>query len=347
MQKIKSLSVIFILIASVYGFIEANHTTPYTFPELQTFPKMPENSQNPVTVEGSRLGRYLFYDPILSKDSGMRCASCHKQEYAFSGGALAFSVGSDNKLMKRNTPPFFWDGRAPTLEQQILFPVRTHDEMNLTWPVATERIIGNSFYRSQFNIAFGNTPIDSILIAKAIAQFLRTLISHQSKYDRVAAEQARFTNEEYVGFELMNDMTKGDCLHCHSTDGNSLGTTATYSNNGLDEVSTAIGYKDKGLGGTTGNLKDNGKFKIPSIRNIALTAPYMHDGRFKTLEEVIDFYSEGVKKTINVDSKMEFAHLGGANLSASEKKCIVAFLQTFTDSVFISNPEYKDPFVLK
>jgi cytochrome c peroxidase len=182
------------------------------------------------------------------------------------------------------------------------------------------------------------------LIAKTIAQFLRTLISHQSRYDRIIEGKVNITPEEYKGFELMNDMTRGDCLHCHTTDANALTTTTAFSNNGLDHATRIENYADAGLGGTTKKSSDYGKFKIPSLRNIALTAPYMHDGRFNTLEEVLDFYSEGVHACINVDSKMEFSHLGGTHLTPEEKKRILVFLNTLTDSSFISNPAFGNPF---
>ncbi len=353
MKKVKALFFIFLSILLIDGFIDGNHTTPYVFPVVATFPEMPAVAENPVTVEGAQLGRYLFYDPILSEDSTMNCASCHKQEYAFSDAPHALSNGHHKIQMKRNTlplfnlawyPSFFWDGRAGTLEQQVLSPVAAHEEMNLTWEIAAKRISTNTFYNSRFQALYGSRPIDSILITKTIAQFLRTLISYRSKYDQVVLKQTSFTDEEYRGFELMNDMNKGDCLHCHTTDGNSLGTTATFSNNGLDEIVNADDYKDKGLGLTTKKKNDNGKFKIPSLRNVVLTAPYMHDGRFKTLEQVLDFYSEGVKECINIDSKMEFAHAGGAHLSSTEKKEIITFLKTFTDSAFISDPAFSNPF---
>jgi cytochrome c peroxidase len=354
MKKVKTLLFIFFTIVLVYGFIDGNHATPYVFPAVTTFPEMPVAEDNPVTLEGVQLGRYLFYDPILSKDRNMNCASCHKQEFAFSDAPNTLSTGQNKLKMKRNTlplfnlawyPSFFWDGRASTLEQQILRPVRTHEEMDLDWKTAAQRVSDDAFYRTGFQALYGPVLIDSTLITKTIAQFLRTLISYRSRYDQVILKQASLTDEEYFGYELMNDMTKGDCLHCHTTDGNSLGTTATYSNNGLDAITDADDYKDKGLGITTGKKTDNGKFKIPSLRNLMFTAPYMHDGRFKTLEEVLDFYSEDVKTCVNIDSKMEFAHEGGAHLSTKEKKAIIAFLKTFTDSTFISDPAFSDPFL--
>lgn len=326
---------------------------PYEFPELRRFPEMPEAEDNPVTVEGVDLGRHLFYDPILSSDSSISCASCHKQEFAFSDAPKAFSTGVPGTPVDRNTPPIynlawypslFWDGRAASVEDQVFFPVREHDEMNLEWPKAVKRIQRSELYPKKFQAAFGSTSVDSILIAKAIGQFERTLLSYRSKYDRVLAGKAYFTEDEYKGLELMNDQVKGDCLHCHTTDAGVLGTTGKFSNTGMDSIFDPANYKDKGLGGFTGNPQDNGKFKIPSLRNVVVTAPYMHDGRFETLEEVLDFYSEGVIESANIDPLMGASHNGGVQLTEKEKEQIIAFLKTMTDSAFISDPAFSNPF---
>jgi cytochrome c peroxidase len=327
--------------------------TPYSFPALRFFPRMPVSLENPVTVEGANLGRHLFYDPMLSKRRDMSCGTCHKQEAAFSDAPHAFTAGNQGTPTRRNTMPlfnlawysaFFWDGRAASIEAQVLHPVRDPNEMNLPWREATRRVRGSRMYREKFQLAFEDQPIDSVLIAKAIGQFLRTLISNQSKFDRVLAGEAYLSKDEYQGLALMNDMTKGDCLHCHTTDANSLGTTGGLSNNGLDKIQDPGQYPDKGQGGHSGQVTDNGKFKIPSLRNVAVTAPYMHDGRFLTLEEVLDFYSEGVQTSVNIDSKMGLAHRGGVHLTPLEKQQIVAFLHTLTDSAFLRDPAFGNPF---
>jgi cytochrome c peroxidase len=335
------------------SFLQHPDTTPYQFPELKFFPEMPVTSANPVTVEGVALGKYLFYDPILSADSTLSCASCHKQEAAFSDSPKQFSNGRDTVLMQRNTmplfnlawyPALFWDGRATSIEEQVFHPVRAYNEMNLQWKTAAKKMEKSKFYKTLFARAFGKQKIDSVQIANAIAQFLRTLISYQSKYDQVLSGKAYFTKDEYDGFVLMNDQTKGDCLHCHTTDGGALGTTLVFSNNGLDAVTDPLDYKDKGRGSATGNIADNGKFMVPSLRNLLFTAPYMHDGRFKTLEEVIKFYTSGVKRCANLDSKMEYAHQGGTSLTGEEKDKVIAFLKTLSDSSFVSDPAYSNPF---
>ncbi|HZG01804.1 MAG TPA: cytochrome-c peroxidase, partial [Chitinophagales bacterium] len=212
---------------------------PYRFPTPKFFPPMPVSSNNPVTVAGVELGRRLFYDPILSKDSSLSCGGCHKQQSAFADGGVAFSVGANGALQPRNTMPlfnlawagtYFWDGRAGSLEDQVFEPVRAHREMNLDWPTAVQRIRKSKDYRPLFEAAFPRQRVDSVLVAKAIAQFERTLVSYRSRYDSVLAGLASFTPDEREGFVLMNDMTKGDCLHCHTTDANALGTTFAFSN---------------------------------------------------------------------------------------------------------------------
>lgn len=336
----------------LYGFKKQGNT-PYQFPYLHLFPPMPVAESNPVTNEGVKLGRHLFYDPILSKDSTIACASCHRQEAAFSGSPDIFNKGLGGVLQKRNTlplfnlawyPALFWDGRVISIEEQVFQPVQAHDEMGLDWNTAVKRILNSPFYSSGFSSAFPGRKIDSTLIANVIAQFERTLLSYRSKYDMVLANKTTFTKEEAEGFEIMNEMTMGDCLHCHTTDADPLGTTLGFSNNGLDSASKEDSYSDKGRGGFTLKKEDNGKFKIPSLRNLSFTAPYMHDGRFKTLEEVLDFYSEHVQTGINTDSKMGFSHIGGVHLSKEQKRKVILFLRTLDDTSFVKDAAFSNPF---
>lgn len=352
MKRAVIISLVLICVA-LAGFKQTHTPTPYPFPNLRFFPEMPVDTNNPVTIEGASLGRFLFYDTILSADYSFSCSSCHKQQSAFADTPNRFSTGINGESLRRNTMPlfnlawytsYFWDGKAGSLEEQVFHPVRAHNEMNLKWEVATKRIRNSPFYLPKIKAAFGEISIDSLLIAKAIAQFERTLISNNSKYDQVLRRERYFTAEEYEGFILVNDQTKGDCLHCHTTDGDALGTTARFSNNGLQKAKSIADYPDKGKMEITGKQEHLGQFKIPSLRNVAVTGPYMHDGRFMTLEEVLDFYSEGVHLSANIDSKMGLAHKGGVHLTEDEKASIVAFLKTLTDSTFISNPQYASPF---
>lgn len=347
------LSLVLVVVASFLAATLGHGPTPYIFPKPIGFPDMPVSASDPVTVEGARLGRYLFYDPALSADGKLSCAGCHRQEHAFSDAPQRFSAGSNGVRMSRNTmplfnlawyPAMFWDGRATSIEEQITFPLQAHDEMDMQWAEACDRIRGKPRYNKLFAEAFGDAAVDSTRITMAIAQFLRTLISYRSKYDRALAGKAYFTAQEYEGYVLMNDQTKGACLHCHTTDSDALGTTLNFSNNGLDATADPGNYADRGHGAATGRSTDNGLFRIPSLRNVALTPPYMHDGRFQTLEEVLDFYSGGVQPCANLDPKMELTHQGGASLTAKEKRCIIAFLYTLSDSAFVSDPKFSDPF---
>ena len=324
---------------------------PFVYPALSKFPPLPVSRYNPTTVEGVRLGRYLFYDPILSLDSSLSCAGCHKQARAFSDAPQAQSLGMGGHANERNTPPlfnlawhpsYFWDGRALTLEEQVLIPVRSHDEMDLNWPMAEARLKKKVRYRQLFAKAFGHGAIDSVHLAKALAQFLRTIVSYRSKYDSAIAGQALFTADEYEGFVMVNDQSMADCLHCHVTDGGVLGSTFAFTNNGLDGAWNTPGRNDFGRFTITRKESDRRKFKVPSLRNVALTAPYMHDGRFKTLEEVLDFYSEGIKTSSTLDPVLA-VHKGGLHLKPDEKRKIIAFLNTLTDKALATDTSYSNP----
>ncbi len=338
------------------AFTFFSDTIPYNFESLKPLPDLPINNDNPVTVQGADLGKHLFYDPILSKDSSISCSSCHKQEFAFSDSPKQFSIGIKGTDLKRNTMPLFnlawnshqfWDGRVKSIEDQVFHPVREPDEMDLDWNIAVQRLNNSLFYQKKFELTFGKVPIDSILVSKAIGQFERTLISNNSKYDFVIRGKRKFTEDEYQGFVMVNDQSMADCLHCHPTDGGTLGTTGKFSNNGIEKIVSLNDYVDKGKGGVSGDESETGLFRIPPLRNIAITAPYMHDGRFKTLKEVLDFYSEGINKSPNIDPKMTRVHEGGLKLTEKEKYQIIAFLQTLTDSVFIADSKYSNPFVKK
>lgn len=355
-MKDKFFILLLIVFGVCFGFKKLNKPTPYRFETVKHFPKMPVSEINRTTNEGVNLGRFLFYDSILSIDYSMTCASCHQQNHAFSDAPNQFSVGVNGDSLSRNTmplynlawyPSFFWDGKAKTIEEQVFFPVKSHLEMNLDWGVAENRIRKSTLYKPLFKLAFGNQKIDSNLIAKAIAQFERTLISSSSKFDDILNGNGYLTEDEYKGYGLVNDQTKGGCLHCHITDGNGLGTNQKFSNNGLDPYFEEEDYTDKGKAKITGLKSDIGKFKIPSLRNLSYTSPYMHDGRFTTLKQVLDFYSEGVNHSLNVDSKMEFSKQGGNHLSEIEKNNIILFLLTLNDSLFISDKKFSNPFFTK
>ena len=202
----------------------------------------------------------------------------------------------------------------------------------------TEKLSQNSEYPLLFEAAFGSISIDSVLVSRAIAQFERTLISANSKFDAYLLGNSNLTMQEINGFNIFMDESKGDCFHCHGSENNPLWTDNKFHNNGLDSSLT-----DLGLGGVTGDPSDNGKFKSPSLRNLIFTAPYMHDGRFSTIDEVINHYSEGLQNSPTIDPLMKKVAQGGVQLSPQEKANLKAFLLSLTDEEFISNPSFSNP----
>ena len=328
---------------------EHYNTTPYNIDSAlpSNFAPMQIPADNPLTKEGVSLGRRLFYDPILSGDNTQSCASCHQQAFGFTDGGKRFSTGIDGTVGTRNSmslfnvgyaTSFFWDGRASTLEEQALMPIQDPTEMKESLPNMVAELQAHPDYPTLFKKAFGSTTITPELIAKALAQFQRTLISGNSEYDKHYRKEGFMSDEAVNGYLLMLDLVGGDCLHCHS-DGNVMWGNLNFENNGMDSA-----FGDLGLGHITGNPADNGLFKVMSLRNIEYTAPYMHDGRFATLEEVLDHYSEGLvmSPTVNL-AKLEYAETGGVKLTQKEKGEIVAFLKALSDPDALSNPAYGPP----
>lgn len=319
-------------------------TLPDTFAiDVPGFPPMPLPPDNPLTRPGVALGRRLFHDPILSADNTLACAGCHVQAFAFSDRSRQFSIGIDGIAGTRNAPAIvnaawnsdnFWDGRSPTLEDQALGPVPNPIEMHLPWKLAVEKLRAHAEYPELFRQAFGTSEITSDLVVKAIAQFERTLISNDSKYDRFQRGETTFSPSERRGLVLFLT-EKGDCFHCHVV-ASGLFTDQDHRNNGLDSV-----FVDPGRAEVTGRASDLGKFRSPTLRNIAVTAPYMHDGRFQTLEQVLDHYNSGGVGSASVDPLIRVGR--GLGLSQQDKQDLIAFLHTLTDSTFLANPDFAPP----
>lgn len=316
---------------------------------------------NAVTNMGATLGRVLFYDKSLSVNNTISCGSCHHQDKAFTDG-VAFSKGFAGGLTRRNSmsvvnlrffkpQKMFWDLRAADLETQVLMPIQDHIEMGMASMAALEAKLKDIvYYRELFRAAFGTTDISSDRISKALAQFLRSITSFNSKYDQgLASNLSNFTAEEKAGLVVLQRL---NCVECHSdlstifprqhptffTGDNSGENTGNGSNNALDE-----NYADKGIGELTGLAKDQGTFKIPTLRNIDLTAPYMHDGRFKTLEEVMEHYRVGAKAHPNIGIQIPNGGYKAA-LTETDKANAIAFLKTLTDQTLVSDPKFSDPF---
>lgn len=315
---------------------------PQLFSDKILDPVIPFDNEQ--TVEGIALGKKLFFDPILSANQTQACADCHAPENAFTDPDR-FSDGINGILGNRNSMPLFnlawnydekflWDGSAFSLEHQAFSPVRDPIEMAETWSNVEQKLQSHTEYPELFEQAFGTKQIDSTLITKAIAQFERTLISSNSKFDKFLLGEATLTPQELNGFNVFMDENRGDCFHCHGSENNPLWTDNLFHNNGLDRA-----FSDLGLGAVTGDPADNGKFRSPSLRNLAFTAPYMHDGRFATLEDVINHYSEGLQPSPTIDPLMKKIAQGGVQLTPEDKADLKAFLLTLSDYEFIERFE--------
>ena len=310
-------------------------TTPFVIETPYGFPDMKIPSDNPMTVEGIALGKKLFKDPILSANNTQACIDCHKQNSSFSD-PNQFSTGIDNIKGNRNASAlinlgwntsFNWDGSSLTLEDQAFEPVTNSIEMHNTWMNVEQVLNSHNDYPFLFKQAFNIDYIDSNHIVKAIAQFERTLISANSKLDRYLNNEEQLTISELNGYAIFNT-EKGDCFHCHASQ---LFMDNQFHNNGLDIEP----FLDLGRAKVTANSLDNGKFKTPTLRNIEMSSPYMHDGRFTTLEEVVEHYDSGGKYSTTVDPLMK--KLGvGLQLTNQEKKDLVSYLKTLTDNEFIA-----------
>jgi cytochrome c peroxidase len=315
-------------------------THPVTLDITRRFPQVALPPDNPLTEEGIALGEALFHDTRLSINNTQSCASCHDRSAAFSD-TRRVSLGAEGQVGKRQSMPlfnlawsqaFFWDGRAPTLRQQVLMPIQDAHEMNETLERAIDKI---DDLKPRFAKAFGTPEITPDLLAKALEQYLLTLISQDSRFDRAARKVATLTEEEKRGLQLFvteHDPKRGlfgaDCFHCH---GGTLFTDHSFKNNGLD-----LAPADLGLMAVTGKASDRGKFKTPSLRNIAATAPYMHDGRLATLEEVVAHYSGPLIRSDTLDPNLAKHPEGGLQLNAEDQRALVAFLKTLTDDTFLA-----------
>jgi cytochrome c peroxidase len=311
---------------------------PLTFARYFPRPALP--TDNPLTVQGVELGRRLFQEKRLSVNNSQSCAACHSPARAFNDGR-ALSVGAEGANGTRNAPAlfnlawklaYFWDGRAATLRAQVLQPIQNPVEMHQSLETVSAKL-PTADYAGLFADAFGSPQVTPDRIARALEQYLLTLVSYDSKFDRMLERAAKFTAEEQRGFELFHteyDPRHGqrgaDCFHCH---GGPLFQSQAFANNGLDTQ-----WKDAGRKGVTGREGDVGKFAVPSLRNVELTAPYMHDGRFATLEQVVEHYCTGVKRSVSLDPNLAKHPDGGVPLSQADKNALVAFLKTLTDERF-------------
>ncbi len=306
-------------------------------------------ADNPVTDAGATLGRVLFYDTRLSANNTVACGSCHLQSRAFVDGQRV-SKGFAGRLTDRNSMSlvnlryyprgrFFWDERAATLEDQVLMPIQSKVEMGHELARLVETLAADRHYPELFRKAFGDRAVTRERVARALAQFVRSLVSCQSKYDEglvkagsVRADFPNFTEQENQGKRLF----LARCASCHLPGGQAAHFIMLRPrNNGLE----AHARGDGGVGDITLNGRHVGLFKSPSLRNVEFTAPYMHDGRFATLEAVMDHYGRDIKAHPNLDGRLR-----RLRLSESQRAAVVAFLKTLTDRAFLTDPKFSDPF---
>lgn len=319
---------------------EDAHVVPFLQPDKWPQPVYDFN-KNPITQEGFELGRKLFYDPILSRDNSISCASCHLQYTGFTHVDHNVSHGIEGRKGTRNSPvlinlawqkTFHWDGGVNHIEVQGINPIQHPAEMDNTLDEVIKRLSQSEEYLLLFTRAFGTTEISTPHVMKALSMFTLSLVSSNSKYDQVkrGTNGTAFTDQEKRGYKLF----KKHCTSCHTEP---LLTNSFFTSNGLP-IDTL--YNDVGRYNITKAGKDSMRFKIPTLRNIEVTFPYMHDGRFRKLKEVINYYSEG----INPDNKYMSPQLKGPfHFSEHEKKDLHAFLLTLTDRTFLYDKRYSFP----
>lgn len=334
MKKTLFLFAILCFILSAYKTIDEHlFYIPTGWPRPQY-----DFSKNPITTEKVDLGRVLFYDPALSRNNTVSCNNCHSQFTAFAHVDHTLSHGIDNKIGTRNAPAlmnlawqnsFMWDGAINHLDMQPLAPIHNKDEMDSNIDSVVNKLQRSTIYPLLFYKAFHDSLITGEHTLKAISQFMLTIISAGSKYDSVMRKQAVFTAQENNGYALF----KNDCASCHTEP---LFNNHQFENNGLAFDST---LNDFGRMKVTHDPDDAMKFKVPTLRNVEFSYPYMHDGRFKRLSDVIRHYTSGIQKTHTLSAKLQKQII----LSSDEKVDLIAFLLTLTDKEFLFNSKYAYP----
>ncbi|MFT6687006.1 MAG: cytochrome c peroxidase, partial [Bacteroidia bacterium] len=355
MKKITILSVLTLLLMFIFNACNketelVKDDTAYQL-NYGDFPAPQLAQDNPLTIQGVALGRKLFYEKALSKDGSQMCASCHIQENAFtdldrfSAGVEGFLGGRQSMAifnMAWHNNEFFWDGRAHLLRDQALLPIQDSLELNESLENVIAKLKDLPYYTDQFVRAFGSDEITALNISLALEQFMLTIVSNNSKYDDYLAGNATLSTSELNGEELFfaeyneffPNVSGADCAHCH---GGFNFENDNYMNNGLD---IDADFEDLGRFKATGDPQDNAKFKVPSLRNIELTPPFMHDGRFATLEDVVEHYNSGIHTSSTVDPALLSTQNTGLMLSSQDQADLVAFLKTLTDLTITTNPEF-------
>ena len=365
------------LSATPYNYEAPDLPEHFTGGEMEGFDTMPDS--NKTTDMGATLGRVLFYDKQLSLNNSIACASCHMQEHGFADTAT-FSRGHDGAMTHRNAMTLInarfhqgnkygWDERANALEEMVLLPIEDGIEMNISLDSLVGKLAALEYYPVLFRNAFGSEEINKTRISKALAQYVRSIVSYETKFDKGLEllgtdetgegipQMPNYSTLEQQGQDIFfsNTSHEANCLYCHGSPAmvvpeDLAANQVDYDqpkNNGLE-----LNYADNGVGEISGLAADDAKFRVPSLRNIALTAPYMHDGRFKTLEQVIDHYSDGVKQHDNLHFRLSLVDDGPPggtptklNFTEQEKTALIAFLNTLTDEQITIDQKFSDPFL--
>lgn len=332
--------------------------TPYNLEIPDGFPAPFIPIDNPLTEEAILLGRYIFHDKRLSADNTMSCASCHLQFAAFTDG-LPKSIGIRGLETKRHAMPifnlawqenFFWDGRALSLEEQALMPIQDPFELDNSLDTVIARFQNDTLYPQLFTDAFGDSKVTKERIGKAISQFERIIVSANSEFDSVVRIKTKSEFNDLRarrGFDMFKS-ENGDCFHCHghletAFQLGAFGQDLQFINNGLQSV--ADQSKDVGREGVTHDVNDRSKFKVPSVRNVAFSPPFMHDGSIPDLDSLINFYATGVHNTPTTDPNISKPNgLGQKNWTDGEKSDLIQFIKSLTDFKYLQDPAYADPF---
>lgn len=350
-MKTTKFLILGVLVATVFACTKEDASSiSRGVPNIADFDYAVSNDENGVTGIGNMqidnneaaLGRVLFYDDLLSINGRKACASCHLQSKGFADGE-ALSEGFMGERTKRHSMQitniktqgrFFWDGRAHNLGSQVLMPVQDHIEMGTeNIGQLVEKIEAQPYYTELFTKAYGSREVTEEKISSALATFVSSLVSYNTKFDKVESGAASYTGAEQRGRELFE--TKYNCVSCHGgMNFNTEWGSVSFANIGLDQESQ-----------DTGSF---GRFKVPTLRNVAVTAPYMHDGRFNTLEDVLNHYSKGIKENPNLDWRLRDNENGGSaislNITDQDKKDLISFLETLTDDELLTHPKFSDPF---
>ncbi|HRG08838.1 MAG TPA: cytochrome c peroxidase [Cyclobacteriaceae bacterium] len=333
-----------LVVLSLVACADEDESPAVQFWQPDDFPPATYTFQNnPVTAPGFELGRMLFYDPVFSRDSTVSCANCHLQAVAFADPAHKISVGINDRIGTRNAPPifnlafksnFFWDGGVNHIDFIPINAIVNPNELDQDIDVLISKLNKYNRYPQKFKEAFNKANIDSQQMLFALSQFMVMMVSANGRYDQyVNGNKSVLTEQEIRGLALV----ESKCTSCHTPP---LFTNDGFANNGLDTE-----FTDRGRAIITESENDVGKFRVPTLRNVELTDPYMHDGRFRTLEQVLTHYQQGVKDSPTLDPLLKQNETPGIILSDTEKADIIAFLKTLTDRSFTQDKRFANPFL--